>query len=232
MQEARVGGHKVYFKTGEYPDGSLGELFIDMYKEGAGYRALLNCFAIAVSKGLQYGVPLEEFVDTFTYTRFDPAGPVAGHENIKSSTSIVDYVFRALGYEYLHRIDLVNIKPAEGQLGGNGSAHSEHGADGQTKLPASGVPTTAGGVSKQEKLEGAADRLPGQSDSGGSSHAGLSSSIRPAPSLDEDEGDGKVKEARQQGFTGDTCSNCGSLKMKRNGTCVLCTDCGETTGCS
>ncbi len=219
VQEARVGGHKVYFKTGEYPDGSLGEIFIDMYKEGAGYRALLNCFAIAVSKGLQYGVPLEEFVDTFTYTRFDPAGPVAGHENIKSATSIIDYVFRALGYEYLGRTDLVNIKPPENHLGGNGT-HAIAGPEGQTKLPSPDIPTTAGAKAKQERLEGPAPAL-----------SRPSSSVQPAEP-EEEEGDGRVKEARQQGFTGDTCSNCGSVKMKRNGTCVVCTDCGETTGCS
>ena len=218
VQEARVGGHKVYFKTGEYPDGSLGELFIDMYKEGAGYRALLNCFAIAVSKGLQYGVPLEEFVDTFTYTRFDPAGPVAGHETIRSATSIVDYVFRALGSEYLGRTDLVHVKPQEGNLGGNGTAHADLSSEGQMKLPPSGTPTTAGGVSKQVKLTGSEN----------------TATARPmsSQSSDDDEGDGKIKSARQQGFTGDTCSNCGSLKMKRNGSCLLCVDCGETSGCS
>ena len=106
-QEAKIAGHKVYLRTGEYPDGTLGEVFIDIAKEGATLKGVLGCFAIAVSKGLQYGVPLEEFVDTFTFQTFEPRGMVEGHENIKMSNSIVDYVFRALGLEYLNRTDIV-----------------------------------------------------------------------------------------------------------------------------
>jgi len=112
-QEARVAGHKVYLRTGEYPDGTLGEVFIDIAKEGATLKGVLGCFAIAVSKGLQYGVPLEEFVDTFTFQTFEPRGMVEGHENIKMSNSIVDYVFRALGLEYLNRTDLVQVPPKD-----------------------------------------------------------------------------------------------------------------------
>lgn len=111
-QEAAIAGHKVYLRTGEYEDGSLGELFIDMHKEGAAYRSMMNCFAIAVSLGLQYGVPLEEFVDKFTFTRFDPSGMVSGHPNVKMATSIVDYIFRVLGLEYLGRTDFVQVKPS------------------------------------------------------------------------------------------------------------------------
>ncbi len=110
-QEATVAGHKVYLRTGEYEDGSLGEIFIDMHKEGAAYRAMMNCFAISVSLGLQYGVPLREFVDKFTFTRFEPSGMVAGHPNVKMATSIVDYIFRVLGMEYLGRTDFLQIKP-------------------------------------------------------------------------------------------------------------------------
>jgi ribonucleoside-diphosphate reductase alpha chain len=112
-QEAKVDGHKMYLRTGNYEDGSLGEIFIDMHKEGAAFRSLMNCFAIAISKGLQYGVPLEEFVDTFTFTRFAPQGIVQGHSNIKRATSIVDYVFRVLAIEYLGRDDLAHVKPSE-----------------------------------------------------------------------------------------------------------------------
>lgn len=108
-----MGGHKVYLRTGEYEDGTLGEIFIDMHKEGAAFRGMMNCFAVAISKGLQYGVPLEEFVDTFTFTRFAPQGMVAGHPNIKMATSILDYIFRVLGLEYLGRTDLVHVKPSE-----------------------------------------------------------------------------------------------------------------------
>ena len=112
-QEARIAGHKVYLRTGEYPDGTLGEVFIDIAKEGATLKGVLGCFAIAVSKGLQYGVPLEEFVDTFTFQTFEPRGMVEGHENIKMSNSIIDYVFRALGLEYLDRTDIVQVPPKD-----------------------------------------------------------------------------------------------------------------------
>jgi ribonucleoside-diphosphate reductase alpha chain len=108
-QKAAVGGQTVFVRTGEYEDGTLGEIFVDMHKEGATFRSLMNCFAIAVSVGLQYGVPLEEFVDKFTFTRFEPSGTVGGHENIKSATSVIDYIFRMLGYEYLGREDLVHV---------------------------------------------------------------------------------------------------------------------------
>ena len=110
-QEARVAGHKVFLRTGEYEDGTLGEIFIDMHKEGAAYRSMINSFAIAISKGLQYGVPLEEFVETFTFVRFEPQGMVTGHPNIKMATSMIDYVFRVVGLEYLHRTDLVQVQP-------------------------------------------------------------------------------------------------------------------------
>ena len=186
VQEAIVGGHKVYVRTGEYPNGRLGEIFIDMYKEGAAYKSLLNMFAISISKGLQYGIPLEEYVDTFTYTKFEPAGVVQGHENIKMSTSIIDYVFRLIGFEYLRRHDLVQNKPT----------------DPQKTLPLDLSQTTVtlktNGSTEQKKV----------------AH------------LDAKD------NARQQGFTGDQCAACGSMKMKRNGSCLLCVDCGETTGCS
>ena len=112
-QKAVVGGHKVYLRTGEYDDGRLGEIFIDMHKEGAALRSLLNNFAIAVSLGLQYGVPLEEYVDAFTFTRFEPSGPVQGNDSIKYATSILDYVFRELAVSYLERFDLAHVDPSE-----------------------------------------------------------------------------------------------------------------------
>jgi ribonucleoside-diphosphate reductase alpha chain len=210
VQEARVGGHKVYLRTGEYPDGGLGEIFVDMYKEGAGYRSLLNCFAIAVSKGLQYGVPLEEYVDTFTFTRFEPSGIVTGHENVKNATSIVDYVFRVLGYEYLGRTDLVHV-PGENGKNGNGHglqeasahevhAHAEKGAQTTLEPVRQAVSHTA--------LAAAASALVGELESKSS------------------------EDAKMQGYTGEQCSNCGSMKVKRNGSCTVCTECGETSGCS
>jgi len=112
-QKAIVGGHKVYLRTGEYEDGSLGEIFIDMHKEGAAFRAMMNNFAIAISLGLQYGVPLEEYVDAFTFTRFEPAGFVQGNDAIKSATSILDYVFRELAISYLGREDLAHVTPED-----------------------------------------------------------------------------------------------------------------------
>ena len=112
-QKAIVGGHKVYLRTGEYDDGRLGEIFIDMHKEGAAFRSLMNNFAIAVSLGLQYGVPLEEYVDAFTFTRFEPAGLVQGNEAIKNATSILDYVFRELAVSYLSRHDLAHVDPSD-----------------------------------------------------------------------------------------------------------------------
>ena len=113
--EGRIAGHKVYLRTGEYADGTLGEIFVDMHKEGAAFRSLMNCFAIAISKGLQYGVPLEEFVDTFVFTRFDPSGP-CDHPNIKMAQSVIDYIFRVLGMEYMGRTDFVQVKPADEEL--------------------------------------------------------------------------------------------------------------------
>lgn len=190
-QEAVVGGHKIFIRTGEYNDGRLGEVFIDMYKDGAAYRSLINCFAILVSKSLQYGMPLEELVETFTFTRFEPAGPVQGHPNIKMSTSILDYVFRLLGYEYLNREDLVQVKPEPAQL----------------QIPQ--TPKVA--VAAQPVMTAPTE----------------TSQVAMSPS----EPDSRVM-AKAQGFTGDTCTNCGSMKMKRNGSCMVCIECGTTTGCS
>jgi ribonucleoside-diphosphate reductase alpha chain len=120
IQKATVGGHKVYLHTGEYDDGELGEVFLDMHKEGAAFRSLMNNFAIAVSIGLQYGVPLDEFVDAFVFTRFEPAGPVTGNDTVKSATSILDYIFRELGVSYLGRRDLATCDPDEHSADGLG----------------------------------------------------------------------------------------------------------------
>ncbi len=110
-QKSKIDGNTVFVRTGEYEDGTLGEIFVDMHKEGASFRSLMNCFAIAVSIGLQYGVPLEEYYDKFTFSRFEPSGMVEGHDNIKSSTSVVDFIFRLLGFEYLNRQEQLHIKP-------------------------------------------------------------------------------------------------------------------------
>jgi ribonucleoside-diphosphate reductase alpha chain len=134
IQKAAVGGHKVYIHTGEYEDGELGEIFIDMHKEGAAFRSLMNNFAIAISIGLQYGVPLEEFVDAFVFTRFEPAGTVTGNDSIKSATSILDYIFRELGVSYLDRHELANAQPDP--LNGNGLGTLEGDGDTPEAVPA------------------------------------------------------------------------------------------------
>ncbi len=137
IQKAAVGGHKVYLHTGEYDDGELGEVFIDMHKEGAAFRSLMNNFAIAVSLGLQYGVPLEEFVDAFTYTRFEPAGPVTGNDRVRSATSILDYLFRELGVSYLGREDLASSDADALHADGLGAGAAEGQAADDEPEPAS-----------------------------------------------------------------------------------------------
>jgi ribonucleoside-diphosphate reductase alpha chain len=118
-QKATVGGHKLYIRTGEYEDGTLGEIFLDMHKEGAAFRSLMNCFAIAISLGLQYGVPLEEFVESFTLMRFEPNGPVSGHDQIKMASSILDYIMRDLAINYLDRQDLAQVTITHEDLRGD-----------------------------------------------------------------------------------------------------------------
>ena len=144
-QKAIVGGHKVYLRTGEYDDGKLGEIFIDMHKEGAAFRAMMNNFAIAVSLGLQYGVPLEEYVEAFTFTRFEPAGQVQGNEAIKNATSILDYVFRELAVSYLSRNDLAHVEPADIRFDAMGKGEDEGKADkvGAAPCPPGGMPAMA-----------------------------------------------------------------------------------------
>ena len=138
-QKAVVGGHKVYLRTGEYDDGRIGEIFIDMHKEGAALRSFINNFAIAVSLGLQYGVPLEEYVDAFTFTRFEPAGPVQGNDSIKYATSILDYVFRELAVSYLERFDLAHVDPSEGGFDALGKGVEEGKPTGATQYVSRGL---------------------------------------------------------------------------------------------
>ncbi|HOJ02401.1 MAG TPA: vitamin B12-dependent ribonucleotide reductase [Bacteroidota bacterium] len=198
VREAVVGGHKVFLRTGEYEDGELGEIFIDMYKEGASFKGLLNCFAVLASKALQYGVPLEELVDTFTFTRFEPAGVVIGHEAIRNSTSILDYVFRVLGYEYLGRTDFIHVKSVD--------ETPEH------PLASFNSPPTL-----QRRRESPEEARPLNE-----------SAVVEKKSTQND----TVLRARAQGYTGEMCGSCGSSRVKRNGTCTVCEDCGTTSGCS
>ncbi|MEJ7763759.1 MAG: adenosylcobalamin-dependent ribonucleoside-diphosphate reductase, partial [Thermomicrobiales bacterium] len=162
-QEARVAGQKVYLRTGEYADGTLGEIFIDMHKEGAAFRSMINCFAIAVSKGLQYGVPLDEFIDTFTFTRFEPQGMVSGHPNIKTATSIIDFVFRVLGLEYEGRTDLVHVQPEPVDTAAGAPADAP--ADAGSPVMAQSGPIAGTAV-------GSIPGTPGPGDAHGSAQAG------------------------------------------------------------
>ncbi len=223
VREAVVGGHKVYLRTGEYEDGSLGEIFIDMYKEGASFKGLVNCFAVLTSKALQYGVPLEELVDTFTFTRFEPAGAVQGHEAIKNATSILDYVFRALGYEYLGRQDFVHVKAVD-EPKTNG--HAPLSATPEIKI---GDDVNAVGtktVSEDDNLQKLRNERIEEPE--------MAMSSSPLTTLPK--GTATLQslrsEARSKGYTGEQCSACGSMRVKRNGACTVCDDCGTTSGCS
>jgi ribonucleoside-diphosphate reductase alpha chain len=218
-QEARVGGHKVYLRTGEYDDGTLGEIFIDLAKEGATLKGILSCFAIAVSKGLQYGVPLDEFVDTFTFQTFEPRGMVEGHPNIKMANSIIDYVFRALGVEYLERDELAQVPPDR---------------EGDLAAPPKGLAVEAGvqldltdavaeddvdllkraaafADSDDETVVLAPEKVMAMTAGNEAATVDLA--------LSENMGDAPV------------CSNCGHMTI-RNGSCYVCLTCGDTTGCS
>ena len=230
-QKAVVGGHKVYLRTGEYGDGSLGEIFIDMHKEGAGFRAMMNNFAIAVSVGLQYGVPLEEFVDAFTFTKFEPAGMVQGNDSIKNATSILDYVFRELAVSYLDRTDLAHVKPSGASFDDLGRGE-EDGLGNVEELSESAA-TRSLEVLKHISSSGyLRKRLPQELSALGT----LISEERPAVSsvamsTSSLAMDARTK-ARMQGYEGEACGECGNYTLVRNGTCMKCNTCGGTSGCS
>lgn len=325
-QKARVGGHKVYLRTGEFEDGTLGEIFVDMHREGAAFRSLMNCFAIAVSLGLQYGVPLEEFVEAFVFTRFEPNGMVSGHDNIKMSTSVIDYIFRELAMSYLGRNDLVQVKPEDlrndtvgkpvdypdfdeeeevAELDDEenvpGFASNDHTSRGfgasreQSPLPFDGAPEALGSpaeslarnqkgtpaqyeervvsghgangvglfevsdntptIVKRAYLAGEATDVSlagrGESEMEGSAKSdsqmsakqssaphgevagGRRGETRPVtPKSALSEVSEKIRMARLQGYEGDPCTNCGAFTLVRNGVCLKCQSCGETSGCS
>jgi ribonucleoside-diphosphate reductase alpha chain len=241
-QKAIVGGHKVYLRTGEYKDGTLGEIFIDMHKEGAGFRAMMNNFAIAVSVGLQYGVPLEEFVEAFTFTRFEPAGMVQGNDSVKNATSILDYIFRELAISYLDRTDLAHVPP-------QGHSFDELGrGDDEGKRNIAEVSETAA-TKSVELLKSISStgylrkRVPQELVvfNGGSGLTGLRDPAAPflgaALASETAIVTGSVSldvrtKAKMQGYTGDPCGECGNYTLVRNGTCLKCNTCGATSGCS
>jgi ribonucleoside-diphosphate reductase alpha chain len=211
-QKAVIGSHKVYLRTGDYEDGSLGEIFLDMHKEGAAFRSLMNCFAIAVSLGLQHGVPLDEYVDAFVFTRFDPSGVVNGHERIKFSTSIIDYIFRDLAISYLGREDLAHVSASEMESSegldvsaGEEPEEDEEGGEPVIEIPRAGRPK--GSPKKTPSL--------------------VANTAGRAPAKQK-----QIEEARQKGYEGDACLECGQFTLVRNGTCLKCMSCGATSGCS
>ncbi len=241
-QKAIVGGHKVYLRTGEYGDGSLGEIFIDMHKEGAGFRAMMNNFAIAVSVGLQYGVPLEEFVEAFTFTRFEPAGMVQGNDSIKNATSILDYIFRELAVSYLDRTDLAHVKPQGAAFDdlGRGDEEGKRNIGEVSESQASKSVELLKSISSTGYLR---KRLPqelvvlqgGIAATALSSDGTLSFSETTIGATALATGtvsmDARTK-AKMQGYEGDPCGECGNYTLVRNGTCMKCNTCGGTSGCS
>ena len=191
-QKSRIGGHTVYLRTGEYEAGTLGEIFIDMHKEGAAFRCLMNNFAIAVSLGLQHGTPLEEYTDAFTFTKFDPSGVVQGSECVKMSSSIVDYIFRELAIYYLGRDDLAHVPPAE-------------------------IP----------------EIIVKELDDPKETHRFLGNPVKAEEYVPPTESWGKlVEEAKTKGYEGEACTSCNQFTLVRNGSCLKCNSCGETSGCS
>ncbi|MGB6712397.1 MAG: LAGLIDADG family homing endonuclease [Candidatus Cybelea sp.] len=234
-QKATISGHKVYLRTGEYEGGQLGEIFIDMHKEGAAFRSLMNNFAIAISLGLQHGVPLEEFVEAFTFTRFEPNGPVIGHDHIKMATSILDYIFRELAVSYLGRYDLAHVQPSMQMDAMGPEAQEEYIAEEEA-----GVQVRPVGI--VEKLHPVSTHLhPGQEPPQGGT-AALASEAPPTRFQPSSNGGGTavatlartqaINASRAKGYTGNACSECGQLTMVRNGACEKCDSCGATSGCS
>jgi ribonucleoside-diphosphate reductase alpha chain len=292
-QKAIVGGHKVYLRTGEYEDGDLGEIFIDMHKEGAAFRSLMNNFAIAISIGLQYGVPLEEFVEAFTFTRFEPSGIVEGNDTIKMATSVLDYLFRELAISYIGRTDLAHVQPTdlqpdtvgkgitEGEIdktrgdgepmeavkryasagyvrnslvvfhnhahGAHGNGHGNGHTNGNGHAVGNGHDISASAASSDDVSltevsitsttlataavsSGMVAVTNGHANSHTNGHGPVG--IDPAVVAAVDAKFDKIREARLKGYEGDNCGECGNFTLVRNGTCLKCTTCGSTSGCS
>lgn len=201
-QKVRVGAHKLYLRTGEYENGDLGEIFVDLHKEGAAFRSMMGCFCIAISLGLQHGVPLDVFVDKFTFQRFEPNGPVQHHKRVKNATSIVDFIFRELAITYLGREDLAHVKAEDmPQALDSASVEGDERADRE-----------AGARSETESRPRSAN-------------VSVSGPMRAAITSRRD-------NAKARGYTGNFCVACGSDRMVRAGSCERCDSCGETSGCS
>ena len=232
-QEARVGGHKIFLRTGQYEDGTLGEIFIDMHKEGAAFRSLMNCFAMSVSIGLQYGVPLETYVEQFTFTRFEPQGLVEGHPYVRMATSIVDYLFRVLGCEYLGRYDLAHVKPeaeeAVQHVGFLGGGNKEDRVSESELPPPMSLSYTPAAVARSASEAESLEQRPRSPVSpispalGGGGRDYAHEAAAHASPLD----------AQLDAMMGDApvCDVCGHITV-RNGACYKCLNCGNSMGCS
>jgi ribonucleoside-diphosphate reductase alpha chain len=223
-QKARIGNHKVYLRTGEYDDGTLGEIFLDMHKEGAAFRSMTNCFAIAVSLGLQHGVPLDEFVDAFLFTRFEPNGVVQGNPHIKMTTSIIDYIFRELAITYLSRYDLAHVELED--LRGDALHREDDDPEfGQEEVSEEPVVepkpvSTAFATPRSEHLRPLSEN--------GNGHRRTAVRTQSEVALLED----RIRIARLKGYEGDPCNECGQLTLVRSGACCKCDTCGASSGCS
>jgi ribonucleoside-diphosphate reductase alpha chain len=233
-QKARIGGHKVYVRTGEYEDGSLGEIFIDMHKEGAAFRSMTNCFAIAVSLGLQHGVPLEEFIDAFVFTRFEPNGVVQGNPHIKMTTSIIDYIFRELAITYLGRSELAHVRPED--LRGDAlhddddeepEFESEEVVQERFVEPGRGTPSRGPLAPRSTHVNPRPENGHG-TNGNGNGHNKAAVAVNPRLKSQEE----KVRVARLKGYEGDPCTECGQLTLVRSGACCKCDTCGASSGCS
>ncbi len=258
-QKATVGGHKVFLRTGEYEDGTIGEIFIDMHKEGAAFRSLMNSFAMSISLGLQYGVPLEEFVEAFAFTRFDPCGIVVGNDAIKMATSLLDYIFRELAVSYLGRTDLAHADvstihpdsigsskdntrgpaPSEQHFASQGYIRSNlYMLANQGKSSTSQPQQTAASMSSasSEEAPQAANQQPETGSVSFESEGGAA--LKTEEAIEENNASAAasqndaILEARMKGYEGDACQECGNFTLVRNGTCMKCDTCGSTSGCS
>ena len=249
-QKAIVGGHKVYLRTGEYEDGRLGEIFIDMHKEGAAFRSLMNNFAIAISIGLQYGVPLEEFVEAFTFTRFEPSGIVEGNDTIKMATSVLDYIFREVAISYLNRNDLAHAEASDmlPDTLGRGVHEDDGGTNTSTadaiaaiqKVASTGfmrsskllVFSGGAGKSSEKAIQSSAATV-SQGEAVADSAARVSALAVQTAVVEEVEVRlDQIQMAKAKGYEGDACDECGNFTLVRNGTCMKCVTCGATSGCS
>ncbi len=215
-QKAKINGQSLYIRTGEYDNGQLGEIFIDMHREGATVRSLLNSFAISISLGLQHGVPLEEFVDAFVFTRFEPSGVVTGNQRIKFSTSVIDYIFRELAVTYLNRYDLAHVS-ADDLLSSTKMNKSNEEFESEELISENLYETgSATSVEYNSKLSSSNTK---------ETTSKFLNTTSNAVKI-------QVERAREKGYTGDICTECNSMTMVRNGTCLKCMTCGSTSGCS